>query len=187
MKPKIVAVGLILFLIGLYTGVVNPSVTLAVSKSLGFTSTSYKDEPLLPLTLLNVNAKDSVKVEIDLPSNPDRVAIVSSFVADGPLNFYLMDEEGLRAWERGSTARVYDAAIAQPKYNLTLKLEKAGKYYVVFENPQESRRNVVFTVSQRVLVYYVNTQMEILPQITLLIGFVITLIGLKLSGKKKPT
>lgn len=187
MKPKILAVGLILFLLGLYAGVINPSVTLAVSKSLGLAYTSYKDEPLIPLTLLNINANDSAKLEIDLPSNPDRVAILGSFVADGPLNFYLMDEEGLRAWEKGLTARVYDAAIAQPKYNLTLQLEKTGRYYAVFDNTQESRRSVVFTLSQKVLVYYANSQIESLPQITLLIGFIIILIGLKLGGKKKST
>jgi uncharacterized membrane protein YiaA len=194
LKPKVVALGLILFLIGLYTGVINPSVTLALSKSLGFTYTSYKEGPLLPLTLLSINAYGRAKVDIDLPSNPDRVAIVVSFEADGPVNFYLMDEDGLRAWEGGTIARggVYAAAIAQPKYNQslsnqTLPLQNAGRYYAVFDNTQESRRSVVLTVSEKVLTYHVNSQMEVLPQITLLIGFIILLIGLKLGSKKKST
>jgi len=189
LKPKIVAVGLILFLVGLYTGVINPSVTLALSKSLGFTYTSYKEEPLLPLTLLSINEKDRVKVEIDLPNNPDRVAILISFEADGPLNFYLMDEDGLKAWESRNLARsgVYAAAIAQPNYNQTIELEEAGRYYAVFENAQESRRSVVFTISEKVLTHHMNSQMEILPQITLLIGFIVLLIGLKLGSKKKST
>ena len=189
MKPKVVTVGLILFLVGLYTGVINPSVTLALSKSLGFTYTSYNEEPILPLSLLSLNEKDRVKVEIDLPDNPDRVAILVSFEADGPLNFYLMDEAGLRAWESRNlaTSGVYAAAIAQPKFNQTIELEKAGRYYAVFDNTQESRRSVVFTVSEKVLTYHVNSQMEVLPQITLLIGFIILLIGLKLGGKKKST
>ena len=194
MKPKVVALGLILFLIGLYTGVINTSVTLALSKSLGFTYTSYKEGPLLPLTLLSINAYGRAKVDIDLPSNPDRVAIVVSFEADGPVNFYLMDEDGLRAWEGGTIARggVYAAAIAQPKYNQslsnqTLPLQNAGRYYAVFDNTQESRRSVVLTVSEKVLTYHVNSQMEVLPQITLLIGFIILLIGLKLGSKKKST
>ena len=189
MKPKVVAVGLILFLLGLYTGVINPSITLALSKSLGFTYTSYKEDPLFPLTLLSVNANGRVKVDIDLPSNPDRVAIVVGFEADGPLNFYLMDEDGLKAWESGNIARggIYAATIAQPKYNQTIELEKAGRYYAVFDNTQESRRSAIFAVSEKVLTYQVNSQMEILPQITLLIGFIILLIGLKLSGKKKST
>jgi hypothetical protein len=185
LKPKILVVGLILFIVGLYTGVINPSVTLALSKSLGLANTSYRNEPLIPLTLLNVNPKDSVKVEIDLPSNPDRVAIIGSFTADGLLNFYLMDEDGLGAWEKGLSARVYDAAIAQTKYNLTLSLEKLGKYYAVFDNTQESRRSVVFTLNQRVLIYSLNSQMDILPQLTVLIGFIVMLIGLKLGGKKE--
>jgi len=185
LKPKILIVGIVLFIVGLYVGVINPSVTLAISKSLGLTSTSYQDEPLLPLTLLNVNAKDSVKVEIDLPSNPNRVAIVGSFTADGPLNFYLMDEEGLKAWEKGLSARVYDAAIAQTKYNLTLSLEKVGRYYAVFDNTQESRRSVVFTLTQKVLIYSLNSQAEFLPQLAVLIGFIVILIGLKLGGKKQ--
>lgn len=194
MKPKVVALGLILFLIGLYTGVINTSVTLALSKSLGFTYTSYKEGPLLPLTLLSINAYGRAKVDIDLPSNPDRVAILVSFEADGPVNFYLMDEDGLRAWEGGTIARggVYAAAIAQPKYNQslsnqTLPLQNAGRYYAVFDNTQESRRSVVLTVSEKVLTYHVNSQMEVLPQITLLIGFIILLIGLKLGSKKKST
>jgi uncharacterized membrane protein YiaA len=194
LKPKVVALGLILFLIGLYTGVINTSVTLALSKSLGFTYTSYKEGPLLPLTLLSINAYGRAKVDIDLPSNPDRVAIVVSFEADGPVNFYLMDEDGLRAWEGGTIARggVYAAAIAQPKYNQslsnqTLPLQNAGRYYAVFDNTQESRRSVVLTVSEKVLTYHVNSQMEVLPQITLLIGFIILLIGLKLGSKKKST
>ena len=186
MKPKVLVFGLILFMIGLYTGVINPSVTLAISKSIGFTSTSYRNEPLLPPTLLNVNAKDNVKVELDLPSNPDRVAIIGSFIADGPLNFYLMDEDGLKAWERGFSARVYDAAIAQTKYNITLSLERVGRYYAVFDNTQESRRSVVFTLNERLLIYSVNSGMEIVPQLTLLIGFIVILIGLKLGGKKQP-
>ena len=187
MKPKVFSLGLILFLIGLYTGVINPSVTFTILKSLGFTSTSYQNEPLLPLTLLSVNAKDSAKVEIELPYNPDRVAIVGSFEADGPLNFYFMDAEGLTAWQRGSMARPYSAALAQTKYNLTVTLEKAGKYYAVFENLDESKRSVIFTLNQRVMVYYVNSQMKVLPQLTLLIGFIITLIGIKLGSKKKST
>jgi uncharacterized membrane protein YiaA len=194
LKPKVVALGLILFLIGLYTGVINTSVTLALSKSLGFTYTSYKEGPLLPLTLLSINAYGRAKVDIDLPSNPDRVAILVSFEADGPVNFYLMDEDGLRAWEGGTIARggVYAAAIAQPKYNQslsnqTLPLQNAGRYYAVFDNTQESRRSVVLTVSEKVLTYHVNSQMEVLPQITLLIGFIILLIGLKLGSKKKST
>ena len=185
MKPKVVAVGLILFLVGLYTGVINPSVTLALSKSLGFTYTSYNEEPILPLSLLSINEKDRVKVEIDLPDNPDRVAILVSFEADGPLNFYLMDEEGLKAWEKGLSARVYDAAIAQTKYNLTLSLEKVGRYYAVFDNTQESRRSVVFTLTQKVLIYSLNSQAEFLPQLAVLIGFIVILIGLKLGGKKR--
>jgi len=172
-------------MLGLYAGVINPSLTLAISKSLGFVNTSYKEEPLLPLTLINVNSKDSVKVEVDLPSNPNRIAITGSFIADGPLNFYLMDEEGLKAWAGGSTARVYDAAIFQQRYNLTINLERAGKYYAVFDNPQESRRSVIFTLSEKVMVYYADSQMEILPQITILIGFLLILIGLKLGGKRK--
>jgi len=189
LKPKVVAVGLILFLLGLYAGVINPSVALALSKSLGFTYTSYKEEPLLPLTLLSINATGRVKVDIDLPSNPDRVAILISFEADGPLNFYLMDEDGLKAWESGNMARggVYAAAIAQPKYNQTIELEKAGRYYAVFDNTQGSRRSVLFTLSEKVLTYQVNPQMEVLPQITLLIGFILILLGLKLGGKKKST
>ena len=187
MKPKVVALGLILFLLGLYTGVINPSLTLALSRSLGFTTISYKEEPLLPLTLININAKESVKIETDLPTNPDRIALVGSFEADGPLNFYFMDEEGLRAWESGLSARLYEAAITQTKYDLTIKLDNAGKYYAVFDNPQESRRSAVFKLNEKVLMYQVNSEVEILPQITLLIGFIFMLIGLKLGGKKKST
>ena len=189
MRSKVVAVGLILFLIGLYAGVINPSATIALSNSLGFTYTSYKEEPLLPLTLISINARDIVKVDINLRSNPDRAAVLISFKADGPLNFYLMDEDGLKAWESGNIARggVYVAAIAQTKYNRTIDLEKAGRYYAVFDNTQESRRSVVLEVSEKVLTYQVSPQMEVLPQITLLIGFILILIGLKLRGKKKST
>jgi uncharacterized membrane protein YiaA len=189
LKPKVVAAGLILFLIGLYAGVINPSATIALSNSLGFTYTSYKEEPLLPLTLISINARDIVKVDINLRSNPDRASVLISFEADGPLNFYLMDEDGLKAWESGNIARggVYAAAIAQTKYNQTIELEKAGRYYAVFDNTQESRRSVVLEVSEKVLTYQVSPQMEVLPQITLLIGFILILIGLKLRGKKKPT
>jgi hypothetical protein len=189
LKPKVVAVGLILSLIGLYTGVINPSVTMVLSKSLGFTYTCYKEEPLLPLTLLSINARDRAKVDINLQSNPDRAAVLISFEADGPLNFYLMDEDGLKAWESDNIARggVYAAVIAQTKYNQTIELEKAGRYYVVFDNTQESRRSVVLEVSEKVLTYQVSPQMEVLPQITLLIGFILILIGLKLRSKKKST
>lgn len=185
MKPKILAIGLILFIIGLYTGVINPSLTVAISKSLGLTYTTTVDETLIPLTLLRIGAKDSSRVELELPNNPDRVAVVGSYTADGPLNFYLMDEEGLTAWQKFSPAHIYDAAISQAKYNLTLRLEKAGRYYAVFENPQEGQRSVVFTISQRLLTYHTNPQMDIIPQITLLLGFILILIGLKLGAKKE--
>ncbi|MEM3386986.1 MAG: hypothetical protein QXN08_04860 [Nitrososphaerales archaeon] len=185
MKTKIVVIGLVLFVIGLYAGVINPSITIDFGKSFGLTYTSTVEENLLPLTLLRINAKDSLKVEIEIPNNPDRVAIVGSYIADGQLNFYLMDEDGLNAWQKGSAARLYDAAISQAKYNLTLKLEEAGRYYAVFENPQESQRSVVFTLNQKVLTYHINEQMEIIPQLTVLIGFILIIIGLKIGGKKK--
>lgn len=185
MKTKIIVAGVILLLIGLYTGLINPSVTVALGRQFGFTYTSYKEEPLIPLTLLRIGAKDSLRVEIQIPDNPDRDVVVGSYVADGQLNFYLMDEEGLSAWQKGSPARLFDAAISQGKYNLTLKLERAGRYYAVFENPQEIQRSVVFTLSQKVLTYHVDSKLEIVPQITLLLGFVLILVGLRIGGKKK--
>ncbi len=186
MNAKILATGLVLFVIGLYAGVINPPLIIAVGKSFGFTYTSYVEETILPLTLLRIDAKGSLKVEIEVPNNPDRVAVVGSYIADGQLNFYLMDEEGVSAWQKGSAAHLYDAAISQTKYNLTLKL-RAGAYYAVFDNPQESQRSVVFTISQRVLTYHMNPQMEIVPQLTLLSGSILILIGLKMGGKKKST
>ncbi len=185
MKTKVALVGAIILIIGLYTGIINPSSMLGLARGLGLTATSYKDENLIPLTLLRVNPRDSVVLSLDITNNAERASIVGRYTADGMVNFYLVDGEGLKSWQEKAQARLYAASIAQDRYNVTLSLERSGRYYVIFDNIDPDRpRNVVFSLDQKVAVYSLSPIVEVIPQAVVIIGFIILLIGLRLGGKK---
>jgi hypothetical protein len=187
LKPRIVLIGVLFILVGVYLGIVNPTVTEHVALALGFYTITYHNDTVQPQILLRVNATGQI-VPLNLTRTVlDGENIHGRYVSDEKLNFFLMNKESLQAWKANqSQIGVYLYAVAQSNYNFTTQINQSGEYYAVFANlPSHQSTTVVFEVDQRRALTLVSPEMELLPWIIIILGFIVFFIGLRIGSKKK--
>ncbi len=186
MKTKIVILGVLLLISGLYFGFINPEIPEDFSNLLGIANISYHDEPILQKIVLRVHAFNYTTIPVNLPETFFLGENIHGwYKSDGALNFYVMNNQSYSEWMIGGTTNVYESAVAQSSFNFTLNIEKSDTYYVVFDNiASPDDKSVVFEILNKKSTVKTGQEIELLLQFITIIGLIMFLIGAKVGGKK---
>ncbi len=184
MRKSALAIGILLVVIGLFlinqgSDVLNPLATL-----LGLTSHSTIETAVIPPTLITVAPMNFTWLSVHLDAN---VPVSGSFDVGGgrQIDFYVMNQGNFSKWREGRPSAVVLAQFATSLHNFTFTPRSEGSYYFVFENQDNSRRRVLFSLNAARDVLVVHPVVQYLGYILLAVGVLLTILGVG-GGRKVP-
>jgi len=187
MRRRILTVGVILLLIGVYL-LLRPDVVEALARSFGAVRVIQRDEMIVAPTLLRVAPSNySYISEIFSAQKFTEQSFTGriSVGGDQTIDFYVMNRENFTLWLNGQPASISVSALSVKNYTFTLKLGRADTYYFVFDNTySKDRKNVVFSLSLDELVQEVNPTVNYMVLLLLIIAVILVAYGAK-SPKRK--
>jgi hypothetical protein len=162
----------------------GPQILDPLAEGFGLATVSQTENPVLPQTLISVPAANYTYLPVALRAS---IPVTGSLeVAGGrELAFYVMNEGNFSQWRAGRPTGVVLVKPTATYYNFTLTPTVDGTYYFVFDNPNPSGSDVVFSLN--------TTQNTVaLPPFLLFGGYEILAVGIVFlflgvrGGKKKP-
>jgi hypothetical protein len=184
MRRKTVTVGVLLILGAILLFQQGAQILTPLADISGLSSHYTEETVILPPTLYSISASSNSSVSEDLPSGSQIIGSLQ--VAEGrDVAFYVMDAGNFSLW---STRRPSATVLAEPtavSYNFTMSPNAAGTYYFVFDNQNNSPRTVIFSLSSVQTVTVLNPLVQYANFEILLVGLVLSYLGLK-GGKSKP-
>jgi hypothetical protein len=184
MRKTLLAVGLVIMLVGVF--VVNEGVQVVVpfAELVGLVSHVQTEKLLVSPTLLTVAPSTYSFVPVDLRGG---VKVMGSLEvgAGQEVGFYVMDEGNFTLWRAGQPSSVLLAKPIAITYNFTVTPKTAGGYYFVFDNPDTTRRVVIFSLSTVENITVLNPIVDYLGYLIFALGIVLFAIGAR-TGKRKP-
>jgi len=184
MRRKTLTIGVFLVLVGVLLLEQGTQSLTPLADIAGQTSHYTQETIILSPTLYSVPASNYSFVSEDLPSGSQVVGSLQ--VAEGrEVAFYVMNEGNFSLWRTGRPSALVLAEPIAVSYNFTLSTSVAGTYYFVFDNPDNSPRTVIFSLSSVQSLTSLNPLLQYADFELLLIGAILTFLGLR-GGKKKP-
>jgi len=184
MRRKTLTIGVFLVLVGVLLLEQGTQSLTPLADIAGQTSHYTQETIILSPTLYSVPASNYSFVSEDLPSGSQVVGSLQ--VAEGrEVAFYVMNEGNFSLWRTGRPSALVLAEPIAVSYNFTLSTSVAGTYYFVFDNPDNSPRTVIFSLSSVQSLTLLNPLLQYADFELLLIGAILTFLGLR-GGKKKP-
>jgi len=184
MHRSVLTIGLLSVLIGLFIISQGPQVLTPVAESLGLVSHEQNENAVIAPTLVTVTPSDYSFLMADLKAD---VQVKGSLaVGDAKeVAFYVMDESNFSEWRAGRPSVVIAAKPLAISYNFTFTPIVGGTYYFIFDNQDTTRRTVLFSL------HVVNNRIVLSPiveysgHLALIIGLLLSSLGIK-AGRKKP-
>jgi hypothetical protein len=183
-RRKTLTIGILLIVFSIIIINQGPQILDTLAESFGLAIVSQTQTPVLVQTLVSVPPSNYTYLPVALNAN---VPVTGSLeVAGGrELAFYVMNEGNFSQWRAGRPSAVVLVKSTVTYYNFTLTPTVDGTYYFVFDNPDPSGRNVVFSLNT------VKNTVELPPLLQfggyeiLAIGIIFSFLGVR-GGKKKP-
>jgi len=183
MRRKTLTLGVLLIIAGVLLFQQGTQVLTPLADITGQASHYTQETVILSPTLYSIPASNYSFVSEDLSSGSQLVGSLQ--VAEGrEVAFYVMNEGNFSLWRTGHPSALVLAEPIAVSYNFTLSPSVAGTYYFVFDNPDNSPRTVIFTLSSTQSVTAVNPLLQYANFELLFIGVILTFLGLR-GGKKK--
>lgn len=182
MRRKTLTVGVFLILAGVLLFQQGTQVLTPLADITGQASHYTQETAILSPTLYSVPASNYSFVSEDLSSGSQLIGSLQ--VAEGrEVAFYVMNEGNFSLWRTGRPSALVLAEPIAVSYNFTLSPSVAGTYYFVFDNPDNSPRTVIFSLSSAQSVIALNPLLQYADFELLLIGVILSYLGLR-GGKK---
>lgn len=182
-RRKTLAVGVFLLLIAIVLFEQGTQVLTPMAEVTGLSSHYIEESAILPPTLYSVPASNYSFVSEDLLSGTHLLGALQ--VADGrEVAFYVLDEGNFSLWRAGRPSMLALVELVAISYNFTLSPTISGTYYFVFDNQDNSPRRVIFSLSSARTVTALNPLLQYADFELLLIGIVLSFLGLR-GGMKK--
>ena len=184
-QRKILTIGLILILAGVFTIQQGPQFLSPVAQLLGLTSHVQTVNPILPSTLLSVPPSNYTFLSSDLSADVQVQGTLE--VTDGrEIAFYVMDQGNFSLWRAGQPSTIILAKPTTISYNFTFTPTTSGTYFFIFDNQDTARRAVIFSLSSVENLTVLNPVVEFAGYETSLVGLILCLFGIG-TGKKRET
>jgi hypothetical protein len=184
MHRSVLTIGLFSVLIGLFIISQGPQILTPVAENLRLVSHEQTENAVIAPTLVTVTPSDYSFLMADLKAD---VQVKGSLaVGDAKeVAFYVMDEGNFSEWRAGHPSVVIAAKPLAIAYNFTFTPIVGGTYYFIFDNQDTTRRMVLFSL------HVVNNRIVLSPiveysgHLALVIGLLLSSLGIK-AGRKKP-
>lgn len=173
-----------MIIVGVYLFEQGPQMLTPVAELLGLVTYNQSVTSVIPPTLLQVPASNYTSLSETLSRN---VQVKGSLeVSEGrEIAFYVMDEANFSEWRMGHPSAILLAKPLALTYNFTFTPEVNGPYYFVFDNPDTTRRTVIFTLSTVEVHAVLSPIVDYAAYEVTLVGIALAIAGIK-TGKKKP-
>ncbi|MGA8857812.1 MAG: hypothetical protein WB643_11690 [Candidatus Bathyarchaeia archaeon] len=181
-RKKILTIGLLLFLAGVFTLEQGPLFLSPIAQTLGLASHYQTEIPVLPTTLIAVPATNYTALSVNLRGGTQVEGALE--VADGhEVAFYVMDQGNFSQWRAGEPSAIILARPTVISSNFTFTPTTSSTYYFVFDNQDTARRVVIFSLNTVENATLLNPIIEFAGYEILLVGIILCLLGIK-SGQK---
>lgn len=181
-RTKILTIGLLLLLAGVFTLEQGPLFLNPIAQTLGLASHYQTEIPILPPTLIAVPPTNYTSLPADLRGGTQVEGALE--VAGGyEIAFYVMDQGNFSQWRAGEPSAIILARPTVISSNFTFTPTTSSTYYFVFDNQDTSRRVVIFSLNTVENVTFLNPIIEFAGYEILLIGIILCLLGIR-GGKK---
>jgi hypothetical protein len=184
MRRSALTVGILLIMVGVFLISQGGEVLTPIAEVVGLSSHLRAETPLVAPTLLTVAPMNYTWISIHLDGN---VQVTGAFqVGVGrEIDFYVMDEGNFSNWQAGRPAAVLLATLSTSLHNFTLTPRFASSYYFVFENQDNTRHVVIFTLNLVNEMVVIHPAVEYLPYALVGLGILLSAWGLR-SGRRTP-
>ncbi len=180
MRPRVLILGLIPLVLGIYLNYWGTGAVSTFALSLGNPST--KMEPHKPL-LLTVEPNNYTYTAIPISTDKLRT-LQGSYAATGELSLYIMNRTEYEAWKKGKPTPVELSIISTTGRNFTLIPDSLGTYYIVLDNRMSDKaKSVTLSLIEEVRTVETSPLFNYLPLALVLIGIILVSLGLR--GRKK--
>jgi hypothetical protein len=184
MRKSLLAIGIVLMLVGVF--VLNEGVQIVVpfAQVLGLVSHVQTERLVVSPTLLTVAASSYSFLPVDLRGG---VRVMGSLEvgAGQEVGLYVMDEGNFTLWRATQPSTVLLAKPIAISYNFTITPKTTGSYYFVFDNPDTTRRVVIFSLSTIENTTVLSPVVDYSGYLIFALGIVLFAIGAR-TGKRKP-
>jgi hypothetical protein len=186
MRRKILTVGLLLLLAGVFIFEQGPQFLSPIAQAFGLASNYQTEIPLLPSTLIAVSPANYTSISADLKGG---VQVEGSLqVADGhEVAFYVMDEGNFSQWRAGRPSAIILARPTVISSNFTFAPKTGGTYYFVFDNSDTARRVVIFSLGTVEDITILSPFIKYAAFEILAIGILLCILGVTGGKKRKQT
>jgi hypothetical protein len=182
MRRKLLTLGLLIILVGVYVLEQGPQMLAPMAEALGFVTYTQSVTSLMAPTLLEVPASSYTALSEPLNGNVQVKGYLE--VSDGrEIAFYVMNEGNFSEWRIGHPSAIVLAKPLAITYNFTFVPRTSGTYYFVFDNQDTVRRTVIFSLNTVEVRAVLSPVVEYAAYELLLVGIVFALLGVK-TGKK---
>lgn len=184
MRKSLLAVGLVIMLVGVFVLNEGVQVVMPFAELAGLVSHVQTEKLLLSPTLLTVAPSTYSFIPVDLRGG---VKVMGSLEvgAGQEVGFYVMDEGNFTLWRASQPSSVILAKPIAITYNFTITPKTTSSYYFVFDNPDTTRRVVIFSLSTLVNTTVANPMIDYSGYLIFALGIVLFAIGAR-TGKRKP-
>jgi hypothetical protein len=181
-RRKILTIGLLLLLAGVFTLEQGPMFLGPIAQTLGLASHSQTEVPILPTTILAVPSTNYTSLPADLRGGTQVEGALE--VAGGQeVAFYVMDAGNFSRWRAGEPSAIILARPTVISSNFTFTPTTSSTYYFVFDNQDAARRVVIFSLNTVENVTLLSPIIQFAGYEILLVGIILCLVGIK-SGQK---
>jgi hypothetical protein len=182
-RRKILTIGLILIVAGVFTIEQGPQFLSPIAQSVGFASHVQAVNPILPPTLLPIPPSNYTSYSSNLSGGVQVQGTLQ--VTDGrEIAFYVMDEGNFSLWREGRPSAIILARPTAISYNFTFTPTTSGTYFFVFDNQDTARRVVIFSLDSVENLTILNPIVEFSGYEVFLVGFALSVFGIR-AGKKR--
>ena len=183
-RRKILTVGLLLLLAGVFTFEQGPLFLSPIAQTLGLASHYQTQVPILPTTLIAVPPTNYTSFPADLKGGTQVEGALE--VAGGhEIAFYVMDQGNFTQWRARQPSAVILARPTVISSNFTFTPTTSSTYYFVFDNLDTVGQVVIFSLNTVENVSFLNPIIEFAAYEILLVGIILCLLGIK-TGQKHP-
>jgi hypothetical protein len=183
-RKSLLAVGLVVMLVGVFVLNEGTQVVVPFAELAGLVSHVQTEKLLVSQTLLTVPPSGNRSLQADLTSGA-KVMGSLEVTAGQEVGFYVMDEGNFTLWRAGQPSSILLAKPIAITYNFTITPKTTGTYYFVFDNPDTTRRVVIFSLSTIESRTVLNPIIDYSGYLILALGIVLFAIGAR-TGKRKP-
>jgi len=181
-RRKILTIGLLLLLTGVFTLEQGPLFLSPIAQTLGLASQYQTEVPILPPTLIAVPPTNYTSLPADLRGGIQVDGALE--VAGGhEVAFYVMDQGNFSKWRAEEPSAIILARPTIISSNFTFTPATSSTYYFVFDNQDTARRVIIFRLNTVENTTLLNPILEFAGYEILLVGIILCLLGIK-SGQK---